>query len=839
MELKTYFAQDAAGNIISSAIVKVFLQGTTTLATGLTRADGTPLENPFAADGAGRIQFRAPDGYYDIQVSAGSGIIQTLTIQCVDYSGAKADADRAEAAADRADVSAEEAQDALNSITGINTNFEQNSREQWRRSLAEAGVTLVDGSFEEGATATKATDAVWYMAGGQCYTWEGAFNKAVPANSTPQSTGDVGPGKWQGIGNAILRTELEVINSTGSLPVHKKPFVTANATLNIGNAEPDKSLRGTGKVQAFGIDIGLDEITYNPAKENVLYTPGSYLRQKTGEAYPTRENPDFIGQCYRFVLSQGSKLDDDTKNIHHVVAVGNTIGCSPIDWQLVDAFGGNALMYAGRVSRTTAIGSESMAWFGAPDQQWLIDKCHDYWRKPAANPYLPGEPGWDTGGLETNFPGMGARLAAYNNYVTSSDDAGYCASLGRDAMNHIVRGVRNASGGYQSMAYSFDVSYCAAFGALALQSMVFGGYNTAVGDSAGRLANDCYNTTFIGYGAGRSVRGATGSVFIGDRTADSVLSATKAVIIGPEAGKNYPAALDNLLIINNQAYGYTPPLLSGDFSKSDAGVAIYPNKIRARFHIRFNDSGSTLTPQSGALVEGNAAAGLTVETNSTGFGSLRFADPQSNYAGGMEYSHASDSLVFFAGAVSRVRIDSSGHTRPSTSDNTQNLGSASNRWAVLFAGTGAINTSNETHKTREDILDAEKAAALEIKRDIWKFKFKDAIDVKGEGARIHFGVGAQSVGEILRKHGLNPDDYAFYCYDKWEAEYEPVIGKRTVSKEVVVTKTDAVTGFRFDTTETVEEQEDYDTGEKVCILEAGENYGIRYEELLCFIMAAI
>lgn len=107
MELKTYFAQDAAGNIISSAIVNVFLQGTTTLATGLTRADGTPLENPFAADGAGRIQFRAPDGYYDVQVSAGPGIIQTLTIQCVDYSEAKEAADMAQTAADKAEAIAD------------------------------------------------------------------------------------------------------------------------------------------------------------------------------------------------------------------------------------------------------------------------------------------------------------------------------------------------------------------------------------------------------------------------------------------------------------------------------------------------------------------------------------------------------------------------------------------------------------------------------------------------------------------------------------------------------------------------------------------------------------
>lgn len=210
MELKTYFAQDAAGNIVSSAIVNVFLQGTTTLATGLTRADGTPLENPFAADGAGRIQFRAPDGYYDVQVSSGPGIIQTLTIQCVDYSGAKADADRAEEAAYRADVSAEQAQNALNSITGINTNFEQNSREQWRRALAEIGLNLASGSFEEGATATTALDAVWHIAGGQCYTWNGAFPKAVPADSTPTSTGGVGPSVWVSVGDASLRTDLSL-----------------------------------------------------------------------------------------------------------------------------------------------------------------------------------------------------------------------------------------------------------------------------------------------------------------------------------------------------------------------------------------------------------------------------------------------------------------------------------------------------------------------------------------------------------------------------------------------------------------------------------------------------
>ena len=262
MELKTYFAQDAAGNIISSAIVNVFLQGTTTLATGLTRADGTPLENPFAADGAGRIQFRAPDGYYDVQVSAGPGIIQTLTIQCVDYSGAKADADRAEAAADRADVSAEQAQNALNSITGINTNFEQNSREQWRRSLAEAGITLVSGSFEEGATVNSKTDAVWHISVGQCYTWDGAFPKAVPADSTPTSTGGVGEGAWVSVGDASLRSDLA--SEEGSSSIGSSSGATAQdyfsvADLNTVTAlissflpEQIKVVRTSGYYDIFG-----------------------------------------------------------------------------------------------------------------------------------------------------------------------------------------------------------------------------------------------------------------------------------------------------------------------------------------------------------------------------------------------------------------------------------------------------------------------------------------------------------------------------------------------------------------------------------------------------------
>ncbi|AMM43477.1 tail spike protein [Enterobacteria phage ECGD1] len=83
-----------------------------------------------------------------------------------------------------------------------------NDREQWSRSLAEAGLTLVDGSFEEGATVNSETDAVWHIAGGQCYTWGGEFPKTASSGSTPEAASGIGLGEWVSVGDASLRSDL-------------------------------------------------------------------------------------------------------------------------------------------------------------------------------------------------------------------------------------------------------------------------------------------------------------------------------------------------------------------------------------------------------------------------------------------------------------------------------------------------------------------------------------------------------------------------------------------------------------------------------------------------------
>ena len=140
-------------------------------------------------------------------------------------------------------------------------------------------------------------------------------------------------------------------------------------------------------------------------------------------------------------------------------------------------------------------------------------------------------------------------------------------------------------------------------------------------------------------------------------------------------------------------------------------------------------------------------------------------------------------------------------------DNVKNLGRASNRWATIYAGTGTINTSDAREKTFLEIDAIEKNVAMELKGLVRKFKFNDAIEAKGaDNARIHYGTSAQEVIAVFAKYGLDAMRYAMVCYDEWEEELEIVDDEGNVTQE-----------YR----------------------PAGNRYGIRYEELIMFILGAV
>jgi hypothetical protein len=134
-------------------------------------------------------------------------------------------------------------------------------------------------------------------------------------------------------------------------------------------------------------------------------------------------------------------------------------------------------------------------------------------------------------------------------------------------------------------------------------------------------------------------------------------------------------------------------------------------------------------------------------------------------------------------------------------DNTYKLGLSSNRWSEVFAGNGTINTSDGREKQDVETLDdAERRVAVALKGLVKKYRFKDAVAAKGDDARIHVGVVAQEVIAAFASEGLDASRYGLLCYDEWKEELD----------------------------------EDQNV-----VKAAGDRYGIRYDQLLAFIIAAI
>ena len=185
---------------------------------------------------------------------------------------------------------------------------------------------------------------------------------------------------------------------------------------------------------------------------------------------------------------------------------------------------------------------------------------------------------------------------------------------------------------------------------------------------------------------------------------------------------------------------------------------------------------------------------------------ILFGDTGSGGSGQVVYDHTSNYMALFTNTAERMRIESGGVVRPGA-DNWQTLGSASYRWSTVYAGTGTINTSDEREKQQIAELDAaELRVAVAIKGLVKKYRYNDAVELKGDDARIHVGVIAQEVIAAFAAEGLDATRYALLCHDTWEAEPEETDDEGTVTKPA---------------------------------RDAGERYGIRYNELLAFMIAAL
>ncbi len=142
-------------------------------------------------------------------------------------------------------------------------------------------------------------------------------------------------------------------------------------------------------------------------------------------------------------------------------------------------------------------------------------------------------------------------------------------------------------------------------------------------------------------------------------------------------------------------------------------------------------------------------------------------------------------------------------------DGSLNLGNGSHRWAVVYAKTGSINTSDRNEKNTIADIDPEQAEKLIMGLKPSTFKFND-----GTSGRTHWGLISQDIEELLLQIGMSDLDFAgFIKTPKTEDYYE----------DVPETVTDEETGEE----KTVTRKE-----LKTRVIEGKYVYALRYSEFI-------
>jgi hypothetical protein len=172
-------------------------------------------------------------------------------------------------------------------------------------------------------------------------------------------------------------------------------------------------------------------------------------------------------------------------------------------------------------------------------------------------------------------------------------------------------------------------------------------------------------------------------------------------------------------------------------------------------------------------------------------------------------------------------------------DNFFDIGTATARWNDAYITNGVTTGSDGNDKQDiRDLTEAEQRVAVACKGLLKAWRWKSAVEEKGDDARIHCGIIAQDLQAAFAAEGLDAGRYAMFMSNTWwetqtevpavEAVAEALDEEGNVVTEAVEAK-DAYT--RTDTYETQEEAPEGATERT--------RLGVRYSELLAFIIGAL
>lgn len=626
-------------------------------------------------------------------------------------------------------------------------------------------------SFEDGATLNTPNQVLRLKATGEYYRWDGSFPKVVPIGSTPFSTGGVGIGAWLSVGDATLRGDLnsESLTLGDSLIKVKQPFTgSSGRTQHSKNSDwisiKDFGAKGDGVTDdTLSVQNALNAVA---AAGKKLYVPSGDYRVSALTYQPAGQTP--------LVLVGDGVTNTKFRKIGSSTAALLLVGKNPspffikncviegITFDAVDKVSYAALQmldcWFTRLDGVLCNGGQVALEMLTPIFVYATSITCQNADLGLNISYFSGE----------SFTGSQPGVIEFNNSVFQ---------------NNSFLGVKFNDG------ENLILSNCAIEG----NGTTVGNVNQGgvyVGNNVGRfmagtvvpglVMRDCHLESNKGFSGVAAYSGRTllDNVFFWEGGTNTTHDASFD-------GGYY--TIRNCTSASNKTSGnvYEGPTTGvGNLISQSAMLTLSINQSKTCV---MNDAAVVAPFVKIGGVQG-AASALTFQNSST-YWELK--------------QLAGTSMGLYQGTTLMNYTNTGGGFSPGA-DNLYDIGTPANRWRVIFAGSGTINTSDERQKKFIDIDESEKNAAHEMKSLISKYQFNESISEKGnKKARYHFGVGAQSVRDVLIKNGLDPEMYAFICHDTWDDEYE--------------------------------ENEDG----RVLVRQAGDAYGIRYDELICFILSAI
>ena len=177
----------------------------------------------------------------------------------------------------------------------------------------------------------------------------------------------------------------------------------------------------------------------------------------------------------------------------------------------------------------------------------------------------------------------------------------------------------------------------------------------------------------------------------------------------------------------------------------------------------------------------------------------------------MVIGYSGAGMTFFDGFGARYIQPASTSTGLSV-DNSVDFGSYNARWKIgrFASGTTTLSDRNEKRDI-EELNEAELRVATACKGLLRKYRMIEAYETKGDDARIHFGIIAQDLDDAFTAEGLDAHRYAMFMEDTWY---------------------DIGDGVAYPSLDDISEEDRENAVEKTKL-------GVRYEQVLAFIIAAI